>query len=634
MAVPNTAPRKPQALRGAVFGISSHRVHFLWQRLRAPVLLWLGVSAMGLSGAWQGLNWSDAATLPHFGSQVLHEGRHPFQEAVYQTGPLPIYLDAAAQGLLGLGWSASAVLGVQMIALWALCAWACLARVLGRWPAVVLVIGLTAAAPAPFHSSWWYADLSAVIIAYAFLRRRPMGWLAGLVLGMLFWCRPHASLPIAVCLVIACSCSRSAGGWRCLRGVLMGATGAWAIGFIVLVAGAGPVDAMSGMLLEAPARKQGDLSATLLDAISAGVWPATAPSPRDWAVLGLSTVVIGIVIWWFRRELRGSSASAGRWLLVSCLAGGLLLFPDRFRLLPHMGYGQDFVALTRQAVIGQACGVVLPYALALAAMLCAQLKPMAWTRCHHLPARCVLGVLLPLLAAGVWHLQMSQPGPDYLAPPGWNANPSVMLAAALIVGGWRGWRRRQRMLAAVLLAMPVLIRATVGFTSGSSMCPWLQDGERARHTEVCDLPPMRGFRMTPEKLALLQGMAVHVAPGDSGFVVGPAPALYDLLGLRNPTRIDTLYPDFSTADELVEAAERLRARPPRWLVVLPGWNRGSERNQAVADAVDAIAGRYEEVWTSPTVPPEVQAQHLDRLSGWVLLRRRGPDEATEPEAGR
>lgn len=61
-------------------------------------------------------------------------------------------------------------------------------------------------------------------------------------------------------------------------------------------------------------------------------------------------------------------------------------------------------------------------------------------------------------------------------------------------------------------------------------------------------------------------LSSQIPAGSTCFIYGNVPALYDVLGCNNPTRLDDTMVEFLSRADVAEAIEALRTQPPQFII--------------------------------------------------------------------
>jgi hypothetical protein len=536
----------------------------------------------------RGFNLSDQSWPFHFGRRLL-AGEWPYRDYVFQTGPLPVLLDAGFQTAFGPAYL-SALLAAFAVKTAALLALYGLFRAgSGRAVSAALSAGFGCLMPLVCHSAYYHADLFLIAAAGCFVwaerlapRAAGLHFAAGLMLAGLVGSRQSTAVFCIPLALAAAARFAAEPGSRAARTLLLPLAGGLAAGTAalagLLAAHGALADAVAQMFLDAPQKKMIAPAEAVADAVFGGfsLGDAGVTQPEDllrYNAVPLLWAAAAVAVAWAvcrfagRRGADGGGSRFPAAVLTLSAAGAVVgLLPDAVAPLNalglHLGAGSwgPFAERFTYDIPRWTAALALPAAV---------FPPTtAWFRraCDRLGLPAGATALTAALVVGyVWALQVSQPERAYVTLA-WRANPLTLLAAVAasalsqrLTGRVKAW-----LAAAVLTAAaaPLMLHLAAG-TLVVRMNP---AGMSAACTEPAGSPLLAGVRLPREKAFALDRLAAAVRPGDGLFVYGSAPALYTLLGARNPTRLDVIFADFFTPADAARAAADLRADPPEWIL--------------------------------------------------------------------
>ena len=578
-----------------------------------------------------GICFNDSAWYFHFGHRAL-DGQVPYRDYVFQVGPLPIYVDAAFQAIFGSKYIASMYAAMFIKILRVSTIWMIARRIAGVRAGVMftafcafdLIFGWA------HHWSWAYAELFITLSGLFFLLasraahdRQTLGFLAlaGLNAALVVSARQATAVMLGIVLLATTSAllvrkefftrSRFVAFWCGFAAGLIVVFGALA------AAGAlGP--AIQQMFLDAPEKKGVHGIIALLDPISGGA--LVQYGFRWWSgllcFLGLPIALVSMVLYAAARE-RDLAKHPVSILLVPVVMG--------FGLLARDGSLDLFSDVPR---------TLLTATTALAILAPARLRQ--WFGIEP-----VVAIGMGALAlASEWALQLSLPG------RGWTDIPALVIGVFLIVlASSRVDPRMKRALCgmltvAAMVHVVVLFHAHVNpFTINEASDGLLTDTRFAINN-----PVLRGLRVSESRKKAVDWLLSQVRPGSTCFVYGTLPILYEILGCKNPTRVDVTIPDFISAKDAEDAVAILRAQPPEYLISceiswmnppltvdLVGrtdtWSAlNSDAAKAMHLGLRSILDRYESVGLiGDLLGPKLSRQaseHWDALQGVRLYHRK------------
>jgi hypothetical protein len=520
--------------------------------LVALVVITLAMMATHLPIILHGMQWNDPAWYFHFGNRLVH-GEVPFRDYIFQVGPLPIFLDAGFQEIFGERYAASMYVGlatkivrVGLIFM--------IARRLAGWHVAALLATFCALDGAFGWIHHWSTPDSHMFLLLSGLffvvasraeGRRALAYLflAGASAGFVVATRQSTAIVLGATLLGASSImlwrkeyftpKRYAALWA---GFLVG----FALIFIVLAALGALGPAIQQMFLDAPRKKNVSGIASIIDALSGG------SLGQEWQVtwfgfvryLAFPAALVGITLYAVSRRGTASSSTIAMLVIPIGVVVGMII---RHSWLSPYSDGP------RMALMGLS---------ALAVLFPARLRD--WLGLEPLV---VIGAgTVPL--ASDWANEMSMPG------PGWGDSPPMIVGIFLLVFASARLAPRLKLAIAGLLATMGLAHYAIWVDADIN--PFTKDtateGTLTANAYEDPHPMLRGMKLTAARVATRAWLASHVPPGSTCFMYGNTPAVYDLLGCKNPTKVDTVIADFLTAEDARQAIETLRANPPDFII--------------------------------------------------------------------
>jgi len=540
----------------------------------ADVLAAISLAAASIACAMlasrYGVNLRDATVQFHYATQWL-QGVTPYRDTVYQTGPLPLFLETLAQWLAP-GYLTSVMLGIAVRVGAVLAVYiACRTRVgvglawLAAMPAALLVDQV-------IHSSYDTAMAAALVAGAgaAWAGRTgvrggsaALGWgVAGAGFAAIFATRQSNGVVTTAALAavvfgvmvtaalrhgaarraVARGAAADAAPWLIGAGVVGGAVVAW------LLASGAAGEAMRQVFLEAGEKKPLGPGAQLANALTGGAWflgrVATAARTLGPVVL-LGGFVAGV---WLVRRGRGERPAAGRTLAEGAAIGCALSLVGAAVLATWQGAPArawaDGLALDTPRVAWMA--LLAGYAL----------RPRATS--HALGVPLAVGAVLAVLALGeYWAVHMS-----WLGRAKVHHALGPMTIVLLMLTPRLGDRLKLGFAVAMVLA--------AGFSAWEAAGRAHPEGMVRAESAFAEQPRLRaalaGMHVREPKSRVMAAVAERVPPGRSLFCYGGGAVWYSLLEARNPTRLDMVYPDFISEADADEAVARLQADPPTWLL--------------------------------------------------------------------
>jgi hypothetical protein len=499
-----------------------------------------------------GLCFNDPTWFFHFGRRIVH-GDVPYRDFIFQVGPLPIYLDAAAQRIFGETYAASLDAAIALTIVRVFVMWLLIKRLAG-WPSAALIAVFCAFEPTfatAHHWSTQYAQLFVVLSGLFFVcaaraqGRRELIYLAlaGASAALVISARQSAGIMVGLVLAattVILTVKRELG-----RRSLIALGAGFAAGVVMLLAGlalAGALGpAIQQMFLDAPEKKGVHGLAAVLDAISGG--SLVDGNFRHWWTgllfwLGLPIAIVAGTAYLTARQRELSASTAGLLVVPAALVLGLVMRFASLNLITD-----------------------LPRTFLMTVTVFAVVMPDRLRRWFGLEPLVAIG-LAALPVASDMALEMSFPG------RGWGDAPSLMTGAVVV--SLATARLSGRCKTAISAAFACAALGMFGAVVHNKGNPFAQidsaDGTLTENHYRSNHPLLPGIRIHAARKKTIEWLTSQVPAGSTCFVYGNMPVLYDLLSCRNPTRIDTTAADFITAADAEQAAAALHDHPPDFLI--------------------------------------------------------------------
>ncbi len=497
----------------------------------------------------RGFRFDDATSYFHFGRRVLG-GAVPYRDFALPFGPLPIYVDAGFQALLGPTYMASLYAALFIHTLRVVLMWM-IARRLAGFRAAVAVCVFAAFDPAfgtsqPGASS--YVELFVAIAIVCVMRatatehrRRFTLAAAGVSLALVWLVIPSSAIVVGV---VSCAAMLALLGARIVQAAEVAAFvagyAAMALACLICLVALG---AAGAGLLDVPR------PAELLDAVLGGALHSEAawgPVPVPSRVLHFFGIPAMCVV------ALGYLAAKNRQLAARELA--VIAVPLGFCVALAM----------RHATLDDLTGLPRVFLTAVAVFaVCAPRRLQAWSGIEPL----VAAAIAVFAIAADWAVALGLPG----------ATSSFLISGVVLIAlssshvgprakAWLG----AALAAAVLIHISVLLATHVNPFMAS-------DGPFGASTLSTDHPALRAIKVSSYRKAAIHWVIEEIPAGSTCFVHGDMPVLYTLLGCSNPTELDSTAAEFRGGKTDARALEALRRNPPDFIIITTG--------QVVADDV-------------------------------------------------
>jgi hypothetical protein len=531
-------------------------------------LIMVGLLSLLTTFPWclSGFNLSDCSWYFHFGNRLLH-GAFPYRDYVFQVGYIPIFVDAGFQSVFGERYVSSLLAAFCLKTLFLLASTLFLAQFAGRKFALLGAGIFAAQYPMVYHSSYFYAEsfLACSICAYTYAldRGRPrLGLLgvAGLFAGLLLGARTHTAVVALILLAIIVLVE----SYRQQRfSLFISFAGGSLLGAVFILTIPSFFGALQPMIqqviLDAPGKKGVSTGASVLDALSGGLWYMREV---DFIRYHRTHLLIAIIM----------ALGAVRLLLPP------LQMTKRFpreAIFWALGLGFIPIFITGEVegyshfdlFFASLLSYDVPYWTLLLLLVIWFVRPAGLSVSFRetRPLVLVAATALSLL----WTLQLSFVGRSYTAL-GFPFNPLLLLGILTLIGLSRFLTSQRKLLLAVILCLASLITFVVRAGSGYLDRHNADDYSGQDIVESTTLPALRHIYLSPQKERNLRFLQQEIPPGSSLFIYGTAPALYTILQVKNPTRVDTTYPDFFSLHDAVEMDAALKASPPIFILLTRG----------------------------------------------------------------
>ena len=528
-----------------------------WRRVPVDVVAFvaivLGIAITHLPVIRHGMCFNDPSWYFHFGGRVL-DGDVPYRDFVFQVGPLPIYVDAAFQGVFGEKYAASLFAGLFVKILRVFVVWLIARRLAGVMPAVFLAIFCSFDPLFAFVHHWStpYAQLAItasalfLLLAVSASGRRALIYvaLAGFCAGFVVASRQASAIMNAVVLLPATALllwRRDFFTRRTFAAFWIGFVAACLFVFAVIAAQGALGPAITQMFVEAAGKKGIRGVPAVLDAISGGgiVDGRYTYLTGFLFFIGLPLAFVTAVLLLARRDKPFSLTALA---LVAVIAG--VCFAHFMRLA-------SFEIATD-----------LPRTFLSAVVALAVLSPRRGREWLGIEPIVVVGLgAMPL--ASDWALEMSAPG------RGWGDVWSLVTSVILLGLASSHLSRRVKLLLCGGFALAAVVHVAVflhadlnPFAKPEAADGTFAENSFAPHVRGKRSPVMRGLRVPEWRAKAVTWLASQVPANSTCFIYANLPSLYDILDCENPTKIDTTIADFPSAADARRAVAALKAAPP------------------------------------------------------------------------
>jgi len=601
----------------------------------AFVLLAGALVASGFPWSFYGMNWSDKTWYFHFGHRLL-AGDFPYRDYTFQVGFAPIFWDALFQKLFGTTLFASILAGLAIKGLTLLALYGIFSAYVRPIFAALGAAGFAWFLSGVYNSSYYHQDLLIVLALLGLVRglrdletpaSRRWLFLVGAALTLQATARQSTLIfSLALFLPTLVVVARSYAGNRgaLVKPICLGMCAGLAVVAGVLALNGALADYVQQIFMESAEKKNLTPYRAVLELLSGGNYEGDS---RSLLIFHAGTIVPACLLYvWARATSTFTGDSTGVRFAGVALAA-LVILGLGLPLIKPLAISWLESALVydipRVFFLLMLVDVIFTYGLGGKKLASEELT---------------LLLCVPLMVGYVWSYQASWSGRLYLSM-GWGTPEdralggiNLLLALGVLLVGLHALRNYLRG-GAILLSCFFLVAL------GIFIRKWSKDelpdfSHQEPHTAYCtaeiDAPEVRGIHVTPEKKKLFDALRAEIQPGQTLFIYGGAPALYTLLGAKNPTRLDLCIFDFCSTRDIHDAISQLYETPPDFILIAVKLPREEgfaqpERMQEMDAAILEMLWHYklcvdaEALLADSTLRP---GQSFDKLSNFLLFKRK------------
>lgn len=522
-----------------------------------------------LYGANRGLNWSDYSQIFHFGNRILN-GYLPYRDFSYQTGFVPIFVNAFFQKLLGEYYFTSLVVGLLVELFTLLALYFTLRQFTSRFISINICIALSLITPeliSSGHEYWTnlFLTISGLFIVVAWKKLESKNaylyiLLAGIYLGLTVGIRQSNGILCILVTSMAIVCHSLRYGKAYIQKVTLPLIAGVGVGLVAIASFLLLNQSMSAAIYElfiaAGEKKNFSALSGALDALSGGAFFGSSVNSAIIKIILYNLIpllIIGVIFILIKSPASTLPKKVGFILIPSLVILGTGIQEiARFGTSGNLSGGQ---------IISEILVYDIPRISLSIAFLMLCLLPRKTEAFLGLSAP-IFSILVAFTLGTIWSMQMSWVGRSYVSTRMLIA--LVMLVAIASSQIANSWKKRLSV-AFISVAIAVFSSQIISDSLG-------QEGIYVgfyKNNYSLNHPMTKFITVHEEKAKAFSMLRQYIKPGDSCFIYGSAPILYTLLDCKNPTKNDVAYADALTLKDARKAVAALKNNPPQWIIETP-----------------------------------------------------------------
>ncbi len=561
------------------------------RELATWLFLLTAILTTSLIGSNKGMNWSDTGQIFYFGNRIVN-GEVPYRDFPYQTGFIPLFVEAAFQHIIGELYLSSLLLGLLVKIATFLILYIVLRQFINRLISANVCLGLSLINTnliSGGNHSWvnLFLAIAFLLVVIAFHPDRGSKKsnfyivCLGLIISFIVGIRQSDGLLfiLLVLLVILVYSLRNPRNY--LPNLTLPFFMGLALGFGAIIVFLGYhqaiKEAFNELFIAAGERKNFSAISGLFDAFSGG--SLYSDSLKNIAIKMILFNLIPVLITIIILILLGfipilKIQEKTYWHTV-----GILLIPVlviigiAIRKLVALNITYEDYNLSK--IISEIMVYDLPRVFLSVAFLISCISPQKIKDLLGI-SPIIFSILTALTLGKTWANQMSWLGRDYIA-----TTMLIFLVMLITLSSAQISIRNKKFLSLLFLLVVVsifsrqLLSHSLGQEVGSKYANY-----PLKH------PMTKLIRVSKEKAVTFSMLRQNIKPGDSCFIYGSAPILYTLLHCRNPTNLPLAYADALTLTNARETVSELNANSPQWIIEtgqLPSLDKKLKKSYAFYD---------------------------------------------------
>lgn len=624
---------------------SNKLVCFLKNNKELVTLLFLltAILTTSLIGSNKGMNWSDRGQIFYFGNRIVN-GEIPYRDFPYQTGFIPLFVDAAFQDIFGELYLSSLLVGLLVKIATFPILYIVLRQFVNRLTSANICLGLSLINTQLISGGnhFWvnlFLAIAFLFVVIAFhadrenKRSRFYVVCLGFTISFIVGIRQSDGL-LFILLVLLVSLAYS---FRNPRIYLLNLTLPFSIG---LTLGFGATLGFLGyhqtiraafyeLFIAASERKNFSAISGLLDAVLGGSLYSNSFSNMviKMILFNLIPILITIII----LIAIGLIPVLNKQKITNLSKVSFLSIPTLVIIgiaIKNLGFlninyeNHNLSQIISEIMIYDLPRVFFSIVFSIGCIFPQKIKSYLGI------SPIIFSILTALTLGKVWANQMSWLGRDYIT-----TTMLIFLVMLITLSSTRISIKHKKCLSLVFLLVAVsvfskqLLNNSLGQEVGSKYANY-----SLQH------PMTKLIRVSKEKAVTFSMLRQNIKPNDSCFIYGSAPILYTLLQCKNPIDLPLAYADALTLTNARKSVSELNANPPQWIIEtgqLPSLDKKLKKSYAFYDffqqpapqtlhrSLQKLMENYQLVTTAKEQLADIErleTRDLDRVTSYRLFK--------------
>ncbi len=561
------------------------------RELATWLFLLTAILTTSLIGSNKGMNWSDTGQIFYFGNRIVN-GEVPYRDFPYQTGFIPLFVEAAFQHIIGELYLSSLLLGLLVKIATFLILYIVLRQFVNRLISANVCLGLSLINTELISggNQLWvnlFLAIAFLLVVIAFHpdkeSKKSNFYIVclGLIISFIVGIRQSDGL-LFILLVLIVSLAYSLRNPRIyLRNLTLPFSMGLALGFGAIIGFLGYhqaiQEAFNELFIAAGERKNFSAISGLLDAFSGGSLYSNSFKNMVIKIILFNLIPVFITITIL--ILVGFIPSLKLRKKTYLHTVGILLIPVLviigIALNKLVYFNITYENYNLSKIISEIMVYDLPRVFFSIAFLISFISPQK-IRDYLGISPIIFSIFTVLILGKVWANQMSWLGRDYIT-----TTMLIFLVMLITLSSTRISIKNKKCLSLVflLVAVSVFSRQLLNHSLGQEV------GSKYANYPLKH-PMTKLIRVRKEKAATFSMLNQNIQPDDSCFIYGSAPILYTLLQCKNPTNLPLAYADALTLTNARKTVSELNANPPQWIIEtgqLPSLDKELKKSYAFYD---------------------------------------------------
>lgn len=563
------------------------------RELTTLIFLLIAIVTTSLIGSTKGMNWSDTSQIFYFGNRIVH-GEIPYRDFPYQTGFIPLFVEAAFQHLIGEIYISSLLVGLLVKVATFLILYVVLRQFVTRLISANIALGLSLLNThlvAGGNHTWvnLFLSIAFLLIIRAFhgdtSRKRSqfyiicLGFIIALIVGM----RQSDGLLFILLILVVNFAYFIRNPRNYLLNLILPFSLGLALGFTLLVGFLSYHQtikpAFYELFIAAGERKNFSAISGLIDAFSGG--SLYSNSFKNMVVKMILFNLIPILITITILILMGFIPVLNLRQKPYLHTVGILFIP----ILIIMGIAvrklgifnityenYNLSKIVSEIMVYDVPRVFLSFTFLISCIFPKKIKELLGI------SPIIFSIFAALTLGKIWANQMSWLGRDYIA-----TTILIFLFMLITLSSELISIRDKKFLSLVFLLVVVSVFSRQLLTN--SLGQEIGAGSKSANYSLKH-PMTKLITVSQEKATTFSMLRQNIKPGDSCFIYGSAPILYTLLDCKNPTNLPLAYSDALTLTTAYKTVAELKTHSPDWIIEtgqLPSLSRKAKKSYAFYD---------------------------------------------------